>query len=249
MLYYLVVYNVMLIYGQTMDIKNIKADPWLMTAEAYAIYAQCMFKATFEEYEQEMARLAAKQECSIFACLHNGQFAGIIALEKISDDTAEIIGIAVKKEFQRSGIGKFLVHFAAQNLGVSFLTVETDDEAVGFYKRSGFSAVPFIRHFSDADVTRYNCVLKAAPAGADNIELIAQHNLEKALLVIEKSGIRQAWESIGATVNQVGSMAMGLLMKHRDIDYHIYTEKLDIDESFKVIQKICKNPSDRKSVV
>ena len=77
----------------------------------------------------------------------------------------------------------------------------------------------------------------------NDFELIAQNNFEKALRIIEKSGIRQAWENIGATVNQVGSMAMGLLMKHRDIDFHIYTEKLDIAESFGVIKKICANPA------
>ena len=77
----------------------------------------------------------------------------------------------------------------------------------------------------------------------DDIELIAQNNFAKALQVIEKSGVRQAWEAIGATVNQVGSMAMGLMMKHRDIDFHIYTEKLDIAESFKVMQKICADPA------
>ena len=77
----------------------------------------------------------------------------------------------------------------------------------------------------------------------DDIELIAKNNFEKATLVIEKSGVRQAWEAVGATVNQVGSMAMGLLMKHRDIDYHIYTEKLDIAKSFDVIKKICDNPA------
>ena len=77
----------------------------------------------------------------------------------------------------------------------------------------------------------------------NNIELIAKDKFEKALLVIEKSGVCEAWKSIGATVNQVGSMAMGLLMKHRDIDFHIYTEKLDIAESFEVIKKICVNPA------
>jgi hypothetical protein len=77
----------------------------------------------------------------------------------------------------------------------------------------------------------------------DDIEILARSNLEKALLVIEKSGVRQAWQSIGAAVNQVGSMAMGLLMKHRDIDFHIYTETLDIAQSFNVIQKICANPA------
>ena len=77
----------------------------------------------------------------------------------------------------------------------------------------------------------------------DDIELLSRHNLEQALLVIEKSGIRQAWEAIGAVVNQVGSTAMGLLMKHRDIDFHIYTDKLDFSESFEVIRKICAAPA------
>ena len=77
----------------------------------------------------------------------------------------------------------------------------------------------------------------------DDFESIAAKNFEKALQVIEKSGVRQAWEAIGATVNQVGSMAMGLLMKHRDIDFHIYTDNLDFAESFGVIQEICANPA------
>ena len=77
----------------------------------------------------------------------------------------------------------------------------------------------------------------------NDIEFIAQNNFEKALLVIEKSNVRQAWESIGAEVHQVGSMAMGLLMKHRDIDFHIYTGKLNVSESFKVIEKLCANPA------
>ena len=77
----------------------------------------------------------------------------------------------------------------------------------------------------------------------NDIELIAQNNFEKALQVIAKSNVRQVWESIGAEVHQVGSMAMGLLMKHRDIDFHIYTDALNVSESFKVIQKLSANPS------
>ena len=77
----------------------------------------------------------------------------------------------------------------------------------------------------------------------NDIEFIAQNNFEKALQVIEKSNVRQVWESIGAEVHQVGSMAMGLLMKHRDIDFHIYTGKLNVSESFKVIEKLCANPA------
>lgn len=76
-----------------------------------------------------------------------------------------------------------------------------------------------------------------------NIESVALRNQQRAHDIIAGSQVREAWESIGATVNQVGSLAMGLLMKHRDIDFHIYTDKLDITESFKAIQMICANPA------
>lgn len=49
-----------------------------------------------------------------------------------------------------------------------------------------------------------------------------------------------AWERIGATVHLVGSLKSGLLMKSRDIDLHIYTGKLDITESFSVMQELAE---------
>ena len=56
-----------------------------------------------------------------------------------------------------------------------------------------------------------------------NILDIARLNQQKAWKIVENSGIIQAWESIGAEVNLVGSLRTGLLMKHRDIDFHIYS--------------------------
>ncbi len=76
-----------------------------------------------------------------------------------------------------------------------------------------------------------------------DIEALALENQRKAYVVIQQSGIREAWEKIGAKVNLVGSLAMGLLMKHRDIDFHIYTETLDCRESMKAISAICAHPS------
>ncbi len=66
---------------------------------------------------------------------------------------------------------------------------------------------------------------------------LAEAMQERAREVIRQSGIREAWEGIGAKVNQVGSVATGLLMKHRDIDFHIYTDTLDAAESFKAISQ------------
>lgn len=57
---------------------------------------------------------------------------------------------------------------------------------------------------------------------------------------MDETCIIPAWERIGATVHLVGSLKSGLLMKSRDIDFHIYTHRLDISESFSVIQEISR---------
>ena len=67
---------------------------------------------------------------------------------------------------------------------------------------------------------------------------LAEQNQQTAWKVLEETRIVQAWESIGATVHLVGSLPSGLLMKSKDIDMHIYTDKLDIAESFSVMQEL-----------
>ena len=68
----------------------------------------------------------------------------------------------------------------------------------------------------------------------DILEL-AKRNQQKAWEIIEDTRIVRIWEGIGAKVNLVGSLRTGLLMKHRDIDFHIYTSPLDLSASFRAI--------------
>lgn len=76
-----------------------------------------------------------------------------------------------------------------------------------------------------------------------NICDIADEKIKQAHKIIKEAKIIDAWESIGAKVNLIGSVKSGLLMKNRDIDFHIYSDSLDITESFKAIMKIAENPS------
>lgn len=80
----------------------------------------------------------------------------------------------------------------------------------------------------------------------ENILQLAEANQKRAHQVIEDSGVIEAWQSIGATINLIGSLKMGLLMKHRDIDFHIYTDKFSIAESFSAIAKLAANPNIRR---
>lgn len=74
----------------------------------------------------------------------------------------------------------------------------------------------------------------------------AQKNEPHAHAVIRKSGIIPAWKNIGAEINLVGSLKIGTLGKHPDIDFHTYTPELDIRQSFAVMAQIAQNPQVRR---
>ena len=67
---------------------------------------------------------------------------------------------------------------------------------------------------------------------------IAQTNQKKAFEIIRKLKIYDYWKELNAEIHLIGSLKTKLLMKHLDIDFHIYTKDLDIESSFKIIGKI-----------
>lgn len=76
-----------------------------------------------------------------------------------------------------------------------------------------------------------------------NILELAKRNQQRAWEIIEDTRIVRIWEGIGAKVNLVGSLRIGLLMKHRDIDFHIYTSPLDLSASFRAMAELAENTS------
>ena len=75
----------------------------------------------------------------------------------------------------------------------------------------------------------------------NNIIDISLNNQKKAFSIIKELDIENAFKSIGARISLVGSLKMGLLMKNKDIDFHVYTSSLDIEKSFLAVSKIAKN--------
>lgn len=74
-----------------------------------------------------------------------------------------------------------------------------------------------------------------------NILDIADRNQQIAWQIIEETDVVGIWESAGAEINLVGSLKTGLLMKHRDIDFHIYSAPLDISTSFDAMARLAAN--------
>ena len=67
-------------------------------------------------------------------------------------------------------------------------------------------------------------------------------NQEKAKRVLKKSGIANVWEQNGCRVNLVGSLRMGLLALHRDIDLHVYSKGITVESSFAIAAQIAQLP-------
>ena len=79
-----------------------------------------------------------------------------------------------------------------------------------------------------------------------NILELAKRNQQKAWEIIEDTRIVRIWEGIGAKVNLVGSLRTGLLLTHRDIDFHIYTSPWDLSASFRAMAELAENTSVKK---
>lgn len=75
------------------------------------------------------------------------------------------------------------------------------------------------------------------------IQELAATNQQKAWEVIRRTDIINIWKSIGAEINLVGSLKMGLLVKHRDIDFHIYSPVITPADSFRAMAKLAENSS------
>lgn len=70
------------------------------------------------------------------------------------------------------------------------------------------------------------------------INALASANQAKAYRVIEESGILQVWESSGCRVNIIGSLKVGLLVNHYDIDLHVYSKNITEASSFAIAAKM-----------
>lgn len=75
---------------------------------------------------------------------------------------------------------------------------------------------------------------------ADDRDLLARatRNQQTAWSIIARLGICELWHSIGAELHIVGSLRTGLLMAHRDIDIHIYSERIDVEQDFALMGKL-----------
>ncbi len=137
------------------------------------LLAPSVFNPTFERLLIRAKKYQADDKSKVYAYSENGEYKGIIVF-KTEDNTAEILDIAVKPEYQEKGIGSMLIDYIFSKFAVSKITAETDDEAVEFYKRCGFT-ITSVGEF--CDTKRYFCKLSSV---SKHYDLLIDENNDPA---------------------------------------------------------------------
>lgn len=71
-------------------------------------------------------------------------------------------------------------------------------------------------------------------------------NQQRAWNIIRRLDIMKIWADAGAEAHVVGSLAMGLIMTHRDIDIHVYSSPLTVEGSFAAMARLAVNAAIKK---
>ena len=127
----------------------------LNTHEVLAILADCVF----DNSETGMAKLVDKY-CSsessyVFGILQDNEILGVVGF-KVSENV-EIMHIVVGAKHRHRGVGSRMIR-ELQDCYMLPIEAETDDDAVGFYRKCGFGTAESRKH----DVRRWVCVLPAS---------------------------------------------------------------------------------------
>lgn len=75
---------------------------------------------------------------------------------------------------------------------------------------------------------------------------LSGRNQQRAWDIIRRLDIMKIWADAGAEAHVVGSLAMGLIMTHRDIDIHVYSSPLTVEGSFAAMARLAVNAAIKK---
>ncbi len=131
------------------DIKEIITEP-----DMSKLLAPSVYNPTQERLQNRAKKYQEDENTNIYAYKDNGEHKGIVIF-KIANNSATILDIAVKPEYQGQGIGSKLIDFIFNSFNVNNITAETDNDAIGFYKKYGFTVADTKVKF---DVKRYSII-------------------------------------------------------------------------------------------
>ncbi|MBO7275476.1 MAG: GNAT family N-acetyltransferase [Clostridia bacterium] len=142
-----------------MELKLVELTDKNDVCEIYDIYKHCMFMPTEEKFNKKVDQFLNDNSVKIFACFSKDTIQGVIVISFVEQYEIEIIGIATSLSARGKGVGSFMIHRVVTNFSLLSVYVETDNDAVGFYRKNGFTINEFSAVYNGETVIRYKCKL------------------------------------------------------------------------------------------
>lgn len=103
-------------------------------------------------------RCRSNDERKLWGVLNGEQILGVVEYYFRDDGVIYVCNIAVIEACRGQGVGRFMLAALQEKYNLP-LALETDDDAVGFYRKCGFEAESFIH--ADYGVRRWRCLRQA----------------------------------------------------------------------------------------
>lgn len=142
-----------------MELKLIELTHKNEVCQTYEIYKHCMFMPTEEKFRIKANQYLNDNSVKIFACCNQDMIEGVIVVFFAEEHKIEVVGIAVDLSARGKGIGSYMINQVIKEYGLLSVYAETDNGAVGFYRKNGFSITEFSKTYGDETVIRYKCKL------------------------------------------------------------------------------------------
>lgn len=138
---------------------NVKEN--ITDIEIQNLLAPSVYRPTPERLAERARAYQANPKTEVYAYREKGEYLGILVFEMETwgkGRAVSILDLAVVPAFQGRGIGGRMIGFLFRQFPVIQITAETDGDALGFYKKYGFSVTDTTKKF---DTTRYICRCRA----------------------------------------------------------------------------------------
>ena len=106
-------------------------------------------KRVLEQYNNDESRI-------LFGKIKNNELVGIIGVIWLSKCEVELKHISVKSSNRRQGVGKEMINEFIEENHIKRVEVETDKNAVDFYKKIGFNITSLGEKYPG--VERFKCI-------------------------------------------------------------------------------------------
>lgn len=113
-------------------------DTHIAVSEVKRLISYAVGSPTDENLNRVLAQVYSRLDTCLYLFVQNDTALGLIGVKRTDLNSMEILHIAVDELYRNQGFGRCMLDSLLKSEGIKALSAETDNDAVGFYRKSGF---------------------------------------------------------------------------------------------------------------